>query len=198
MNLEQQRWSQDGGWVPGTAMLSRDAQLVLVFGSTAVLADSARIKELKTMYPTARMLGCSTAGEICGTRVFDDSLVATAIRFECTNVKGAEISIEEGESSAHCGERLARALDPKGLVHALVLSDGIKINGSELVRGILKHLPRGTAVTGGLSGDGARFKKTLVFADAEPREGRIAILGLYFSRLRVGYWSLGGWDPFGP
>ncbi len=198
MNLEQQRWSQDGGWIPGTAMLGRAAQLVLVFGSTGILSESTRLKELKSMYPSARMLGCSTAGEICGTRVFDDSLVATAIRFQHTILQGAEVSIEEGESSARCGERLARALKPNGLVHVFILSDGIKVNGSELVRGLLKHLPSGIAVTGGLSGDGARFRKTLVFADAEPREGRIAILGLYGPRLKVGYGSLGGWDPFGP
>ena len=54
----------------------------------------------------------------------------------------------------------------------------------------------GTAA-GGLSGDGARFEQTLVGLDAVPEEGRIAVLGFYGDRLKVGYGSLGGWDPFG-
>ena len=34
--------------------------------------------------------------------------------------------------------------------------------------------------------------------DGEPQQRSIAALGLYGERLKVGYGSLGGWDPFGP
>ena len=85
----------------------------------------------------------------------------------------------------------------------LVLSDGLGVNGSELVAGLVRHLPRGAAVTGGLSGDGARFQQTLVAsgvgADLRPAEaGKIAAVGFYGSRLKVGCGSMGGWDKFGP
>ncbi len=53
-------------------------------------------------------------------------------------------------------------------------------------------------VTGGLSGDGTRFAKTYVLAGGEPRQNVVAAVGFYGERLRVGYASLGGWDPFGP
>lgn len=53
-------------------------------------------------------------------------------------------------------------------------------------------------MTGGLAGDGDRFQETLVFWDNPPARDTIAILGFYGDRLRVGYDSLGGWDPFGP
>lgn len=62
----------------------------------------------------------------------------------------------------------------------------------------MKNLPEGVTVTGGLSGDGERFEETLVFCDGPPESGAVAVLGLYGSRLKVGYGSLGGWDPFGP
>jgi hypothetical protein len=52
--------------------------------------------------------------------------------------------------------------------------------------------------TGGLSGDGARFEETVVLWDDVVDRRTIAALGLYGSQLRVGYGSLGGWDPFGP
>jgi hypothetical protein len=52
--------------------------------------------------------------------------------------------------------------------------------------------------TGGLSGDGDRFHRTLVLADERCSEGLVGAVGFYGPRLRVGYGSLGGWDPFGP
>ena len=48
----------------------------------------------------------------------------------------------------------------------LVLSDGLKVNGSELARGLRENLPAGVAVTGGLAGDGTDFQQTLVCADS--------------------------------
>jgi len=83
------------------------------------------------------------------------------------------------------------------LVHVLVLSDGLMVNGSELARGLRENLPEGVAVTGGLAGDGADFKQTLVYANQTACKGVIAAVGFYSDRLKVGYGSLGGWDTFG-
>ena len=101
-------------------------------------------------------------------------------------------------SSFVTGERLTQSLDKDELVHVFVLSDGLNVNGSELVAGLTRHLPNHVTVTGGLSGDGARFHETLVFWDSKPEQNMIVALGLYGSRLKIGYGSLGGWDPFGP
>ena len=38
----------------------------------------------------------------------------------------------------------------------------------------------------------------MVCLDGQPEPGKIAALGFYGARLKVGYGSLGGWDPFGP
>jgi hypothetical protein len=53
-------------------------------------------------------------------------------------------------------------------------------------------------VTGGLSGDGSRFERTLVALDGPPDVERIVAIGFYGEALRIGFGSLGGWDPFGP
>lgn len=199
MIMEQQVWSRDNGWrKPSAGSLSGKADLVLVFGGTEVLAQPGQLNELRASYPDAHFLGCSTAGEICGTEVCDDSMVATVVDFEHTDLHVARVNIDEVKNSREAGARLARALPQENLVHVLVISDGLKINGSELVAGLSDALPEGVAVTGGLSGDGARFERTLVFLDDEPRQGMIAAVGFYGSRLKVGYGSLGGWDSFGP
>jgi hypothetical protein len=106
--------------------------------------------------------------------------------------------LDQTNSSKEAGERLAEAIPKEGLVHVFVLSDGLKVNGSELVAGLASHLPAEVTVTGGLSGDGERFAETLVVWNDRPAANSVAILGLYGDRLRVGYASLGGWDPFGP
>lgn len=209
MKIEQRTWTQAGGWTfTESGPLSQCAQLVLVFAATAVLQDSRRVASIRQFHPTAHILGCSTAGEICGAQVFDDALVATAIHFEHTQVRIAQVSLDTNPDSQQAGEFLARALPhsigaqeggaEEKLAHVLVLSDGLSVNGSNLLRGLMKHLPEGIAVTGGLAGDGARFGETLVFKSDVPQKGAIAAVGLYGGRLKVGFGSLGGWDPFGP
>lgn len=199
MKLEQRYWTTAQGWAPTAPGVMKDpAHLVLVFGATSLLRDPDHIARLRTLYPGAHLLGCSTAGEIYGTRVFDDSLVVTAVHFESTRIQGAKITVDTVKSSREAGERLARQLKPEGLVHVVVLSDGLKVNGSDLVKGLVANLPENVSVTGGLSGDGARFQQTLVAWDGPAAPDTVAVLGLYGDRIKIGYGSLGGWDSFGP
>jgi len=199
MKIEQIIWKKDQGWAPkSSGVLRASAQLVLVFSAPSVLKNNQVLQELKELYPEAHIFGCSTAGEIYGTQVSDESLVATAIHFEFTRIEGARIALSEAENAFQAGEKLSRSLAKEGLVHVFVLSDGLKVNGSDLVRGLTQGLPPAVMVTGGLAGDGERFKETLVFWDCNPQKDTIAVLGLYGDRLKVGYGSLGGWDPFGP
>jgi len=199
MKIEQLQLTGSHGWVLRQPENLKDtAHLVLVFGETSTLKAGRHLDELRAMYPKARMFGCSTAGEICGVRVTDDTLVATAVSFGTSRVEIASESIHNIEESRSVGSELAERLDKRGLVHAFVLSDGLKVNGSALVEGLLQSLPAGVTITGGLSGDKDRFQETLVVCDGGPESNRVGILGLYGEHLRVGYGSSGGWDPFGP
>jgi hypothetical protein len=198
MKIEQRYWTAGEGWQEESGIsLAGNASLVLVFGEGHVLADAARMGEVRARYPGAPVVGCSTAGEICGTRVRDHSMVVTAVRFEHTSLKLVHAAVGE-EDSLEAGRRMAQALPADRLVHVLVFSDGLNVNGTELARGLRENLPEGVAATGGMAGDGANFKHTLVCADAAPAEGMVVALGFYSDRLKVGYGSLGGWDPFGP
>jgi hypothetical protein len=199
MQIEQTQWTQGKGWKPAPpGRLGAGAHLVLLFGGTDVLKEQHHLDELTQAYPNAHLLGCSTAGEICDIEVFDNSLVATAIQFADTHIQGARLKLDDGASDFEAGKLLAQQLDKEGLNHVFVLSDGVHVNGSELVAGLAHHLPAHVTITGGMAGDGARFRETLVLWDSPAEKDVIAVLGLYGDRLRVGYGSLGGWDPFGP
>lgn len=196
--IAQDYWLPDEGWRHFATTLAGDkAGLALVFGATDLLRDETLFRDIRARYPNAMLVGCSTAGEICDTRVRDGSLSVSAASFEHTRLDLAETRIDDGGSRT-AGERLARKLNRPELAHVLVLSDGIHVNGTELVAGLRENLPTGVAVTGGLGGDGSRFGQTLVCVQGLGEEGRIAAVGFYGDRLKVGYGSLGGWDSFGP
>ena len=153
--------------------------------------------DLAGRWPDATIIGCSTAGQICGTEVFDAGVVATAIRFEHTEVRAATAPVTAADSAA-AGAALAHTLADPELVHVIVISEGLDINGEALVRGLGEKLPAGVSVTGGLSADGEQFQETVVLFGSTPRKNTVAAVGLYGTKLKVGYGSLGGWDSFGP
>lgn len=204
MHVEQVTWSERDGWQRPAEYA--DAQLVLVFGDRAALANESFASSLAARWPGAIRIGCSTAGQIQGTDVFDEGVGATAIRFDHTLVKLATAPVTAADSAA-AGAQIASALGTTlsgangsraELVHVLVISEGIDINGESLVRGLGEKLPRTVSVTGGLSADGEHFRETLVFTNDGARRNMVAAIGFYGSRLKIGYGSLGGWDPFGP
>ncbi|MBI3968260.1 MAG: FIST C-terminal domain-containing protein [Chloroflexi bacterium] len=198
MKLEQTIWTKRDDWQVDREPALERVDLVLAFGDTALVADLDLVSSVRTRYPEALLLGCSTAGTIQDTRVFDGGVAVTAIRLERARVQGAQVVLDDEHDSYVAGRNLAQTLDHSGLRHVFVLSDGLHVNGSELVRGLDEHLPPSITVTGGLSGDAERFHETLVLWNGAARSRTIAAVGFYGDGLKVGYGSLGGWDPFGP
>ena len=199
MKIQQKHWTEEGGWQSLSENgISDQVQLVFVFGENTILKQESRLQEIKQFFPQGRIVGCSTAGEIIGSRVFDNSLTVTGVLFEKTNLQFAETTVEDMEDSFSAGERLGEALDPNGLTHVFVLSEGLNINGSAMVKGLRSKLPADVAVTGGLAGDQDRFSETAVFLDGIPKKNSIAAIGFYGDSIQIGYSSRGGWDSFGP
>jgi hypothetical protein len=199
MKLEQTKMSGNGEWEPEKpGLLGDSAQLVFVFGGKSVLKRESFFREVRQAYPSAHLIGCSTAGEIYDTRVSDDTMVVTAVRFEHTEIRGVSVNINEVACSFEAGARLAKALPVQGLNHVFVLSDGLSVNGSELVSGLASILPGDIKITGGLSADGSRFEETVVIWDGPAQKDVVAAIGFYGDRIKVGFGSLGGWDQFGP
>ena len=173
-------------------------QLVLLFASKGTLLQANCYESLKRLYPETPVLGCSTAGEILGERVYDDSAVATAVQFDSSTISYASVSIDSAEESFDKGVELSNMLPKKDLKNVLIISDGQKVNGTTLIEGLKKHIDQDVVVTGGLAGDGPNFEETLVVANDHPKSGVIVAIGFYGSELQIGYGSAGGWDSFGP
>jgi hypothetical protein len=195
MRAHQSSWNAKTGW--GASTGDKKAGLVLAFGSPETIA--ARWSELRERHPKAVVLGCSTGGEIHGCDVTDETLSATAFEFARTGIAAAEADVDaHGGSSFEAGKAVGAQLARDDLAILFVLSDGTRVNGSELVRGLRAAVGDRVVLTGGLAGDGPRFGTTYVGLNAPPSPGKIAAVGLYGSALRVGHGSCGGWDVFGP
>ena len=190
------QWS-DHGWSDASATLDAP-QLVFLFGSGSQLRDTAIRVALRQRVKDAVIVGCSTAGEILGNAVGDDGLVALAVKFGSTTVKSAYREIEDAGDSESVGHALADELNGPGLRHVLVFSDGLKVNGTSLARGLRSKLPDDVSATGGLAGDGPRFEDTTVVLNEKAGSGMVAAIGLYGADLEVRWGSAGGWSAFGP
>ena len=200
MKVEQRLWSRETGWQPNFEgpSLGESAQLVLLFGDVDQLRESECFARVRACYPAAHVIGCTTAGQIHDARVTDQTIALTAVRFEHTRIRRVHAQIANVADSFAAGERLARALAPGGLRHVFVLSEGLKVNASELVLGIDSALPAHVTVSGGCAADGNRLETTHVWGDGPPQEAAVVGLGFYGERLQIGVSAIGGWRPFGP
>ena len=189
----KERWS-----VKNRPQIDSRRTLVLLFGSSSFLDSADPIRELIDEYPQSTVIGCSTAGEILGTQIFDESLSSAVVRFDDTDLRMASAPAESPDDSFKAGRHIAQQLHDSRLKGILVLSDGLRVNGSELVRGVNSAVSASVVVTGGLAGDGDRFRRTWVLQDRRPQTGFVTAVGFYGDRIRIGHGSKGGWDRFGP
>jgi len=174
-----------------------NANLVLVFGSVKRFNEGKLQSYLKSRYPTAQVIGCTTSGEISPNGVFDDSIQITAIQWEKTVQRVAQTKMSGMQSSFEAAAGLAKQLKSDNLRTVLVISDGLNVNGSELLKGfqsVLGDIP----IVGGLAGDGGAFVKTLQLFNDIVSDNLVIAVGLYGNALITASGALGGWKPYGP
>ena len=195
MRARQSLWTAQQGW---TGKSEGKADLLLAFGGTAAVTDKSRWDDVLRRHPGAIVLGCSTGGEIHGSDVLDESISLTSLSFDRTRLKSAEAAVANAGDSFEAGKKIGKQLAAADLKTIFVLSDGTRVNGSELIRGVRADAGNKVVITGGLAGDGPRFGTTYVGLNDAPAPGRVAAVGFYGDAIAVGHGSAGGWDVFGP
>ncbi|GAA4887685.1 FIST N-terminal domain-containing protein [Flaviramulus aquimarinus] len=186
----------ENNWSNTIDSIHIEANLFLLFISPEFNLKHEVLGALNKKYPGSTIIGCSTAGEISDVTVKDKTVSLTAIQLEKTTLKKVSFEIKDMNCSFKAGKNIANSLDKNGLKHVIVLSDGLNVNGADLVSGLKSKLPH-VSITGGLAADGADFNKTFVINDDQIVDKTIIGLGFYGNDLKVGYSSKGGWDSFG-
>ncbi len=172
-------------------------QLVFMFGAGAIVTKPEVFGHTRSEFPNARIVSCSTSGEIMDEGVFDNSVSVMAVQFDHSSVRCAGIKVNKETNSYETGKSLMKELDADDLVTIFVISESSFSNGSELVSGLNAANRKQIPISGGLAGDADRFMKTQVGLDAVPEEGNVVAIGFYGTRLQISHSSFGGWDEFG-
>ena len=199
MQLSIHHYSRDGAWsqLPDGSLDSASTVL-FIFAGARCAALAPALADLRLRFPLAHWIGCSTAGEILGRTLDDDSLVVGIVRFAQARVRSLQEWIGPGQGAFEAGRNVALALAAPDLKGVFVLADGLATNGSELAKGLASSLPAGLPVSGGLAADGDRFGQTWVIADREPQAERVVAVGFYGDSVGMACNYRGGWDVFGP
>lgn len=124
MKIETFFFNQKNGWVePLPAGLDSEKTLVIVFGATAYLRNLKPFNDLINHFPQSKIIGCSTAGEILGRTISDETLVGAVLKFEETSLETSFAPIQSANESFQAGEEIACRLMKPDLKGILILSD---------------------------------------------------------------------------
>src|SRR5688572_15719235 len=174
-------------------------QLVLCFADPAFFdAGADSLRGLAARFPAATVLGCSSAGEISNAGVSTGEAVITAVSFAHPTLITASEPIADMADSEASGKRLGARLGAGEPHTVMVFGQGVRLNGSALIRGLRRSLGDTVALIGGLAGDAGRFERTFVISGSEISDAKIVGLGFISPRVRVTHGCFGGWRPFGP
>jgi hypothetical protein len=174
------------------------ANLVFSFGEREIIENCKLYELLKSVYPNAEIVICSTAGQLLDYNLVNNCIVVTAIEFEKTPIKISKYNLLDEECLFKLGGRVQEELVTDDLSAIMVLSEGTYVNGTELVKELSKATDSKVKIFGGIAGDSVNFQKTLVGVNENPKEGEIAIIGFYGNHMKFGFGCEGGWTDFGP
>jgi len=180
---------------PIPAELDSDDTIVTAFVGARADGALEHLDGVRRALPRAKLLACSTGGEIHGSAIHDDTIALAVARFDRTELVVAAEST--AGDALEAGRRLGRALARPDLAGVVMLCSGVALDASRLARG-LREAVGDAPISGGLAGDGDRFRDPWVYRDGEARRDAAVAVGLYGPHVRIGHGSRGGWDQFGP
>lgn len=188
------QWSE-----PFDPTLDSESTAVFIFFESTLVVDE-QIKKIKNTFPKSKILGSSTSGEIQNAEINDNSIVCMVIQFDHTRLKLVSTPVSF-ETSLQAGKNLAEALAAPDLKNIFLLTEGLDVDGSELIKELdqaLKGKNINAAIVGGMAGDGHRFVNTFVINDTLSKTHQAVALGLYGEKVKMFSGTGTGWAPFGP
>jgi hypothetical protein len=193
VQLSSLQYSSRQGWSGPFPEWDSEQTLVVAFGASELVDHAGPLEELKKAFPNSVRIGCSTSGEIFGTTINDGSISVAICRFDDVQLRHSASKVGSSDGSRAAGRAVAEPLMAPGLRAIFVLSDGLHVNGSDLLAGINEVVGPDVTVTGGLAGDAQRFKRTWVLLDDGPVAGVVSAVGFYGAARRIGHGARGGW-----
>ena len=176
-------------------VLGASPDLVLLFASaehpTAKVTAGAR----KRLGPQVPLIGCSSFAEVGDEEALTRSVTAVGLRSSQVRFQGARIA--DASTDAHAaGRELGLALRPSAPRVVVVLHDGLRVNNTQLARGLQEVLGPETVIVGGGAGDRGDFTGTHQIFNDEILSGGAVAVGLCGDVQAVTA-AQSGWIPIG-
>jgi len=165
-----------------TGLYGAEPQLVLVFASPEQPLSSLAPLVAK-QFPTATLLGASTAGEFTESRVEKNSTAAIAVAGDYRICAGMGCGLKTNPEAAVASALNGLPTELRGYPYrtALLLLDPLAGNGEEAALIAASMLGEKVALAGGAAGDNLRMIATEVACGAEAR-GDALVIGLIYSK----------------
>ncbi|MDI6778469.1 MAG: FIST N-terminal domain-containing protein [Patescibacteria group bacterium] len=171
--------------------------LVIAFSSVGLNQDEVvgGINEASGKTP---LIGCSDAGQITNEGPNKGGVSVMAIKSDSmkfTTGMGGQIANGAREAGAALASDISgKAAEPMELL--IMLTDVLKGNGADIVRGVQDVLGKNFIIVGGAAGDDFLFKETSVYYYDQVLPSSIVGAGLS-GKFSVGIGVRHGWTPIG-
>jgi hypothetical protein len=148
-----------------------------------------------------KVFGSSSCGEFLydsGEKVIsEDGLVCAMLMLEPGSFD-TKMFNGEGQSSFQLGKTAGNwASGIFANPHVLVVSSGLMTDGEQLVKGIQESTGSEVKIYGGLAGDDARFRETLVFSETEILPNACLVMVLDSNKYEIEGLATSGWVSIG-
>jgi len=141
--------------------LSSENTLVQVFSSFNTEYEIRKIQSIfQEKNPGISFIGTTTAGEIDGSSVNENTILVSIVQFEHTTVKYS--FFDDVGDDYMLGINIASRMIENNTKALLMFVDGLSTNGSDVMDGI-SSINNTVPISGGLAGDNGAFLKTYVF-----------------------------------
>ena len=111
MHVETCSIKTGGSFSPASlSTLDSEETLVLIFGAPDLIDAPHRIRAVVDACPRSHVMGCSTAGEIHGCEISDDSMAVATLRFDNTPIRTAQAAVHSPHDSYAAGRAIATQL----------------------------------------------------------------------------------------
>jgi len=153
------------------------------------------ILHINYLVPHIKIIGSSTSGEILEDKALEYSIVLSFTVFNKTRIE--TYYTELGETSTKTAQNLISQFDKNNPAKvAISFADGLLINGEEFINTFANYRDD-LIIAGGLSGDNAEFKETLVFTQERILKSGAVIALLFNDDLSVTTAASFGWENIG-
>ncbi|MEN9647695.1 MAG: hypothetical protein RLY57_499 [Candidatus Parcubacteria bacterium] len=179
------------------ALGSDKVSLFIVFASSKYEQEKL-VAGVKSVEPSAVLVGCSTAGEITTPGPSNKpSIAVMAIAtddIEFIADVGEHIKYNPHEAGKEVAQKVKQKAEDMNLF--VMLPDVLAGNGADIVRGVSEVLGEFFPVVGGAAGDDFKFVQTYQYLNDKVYSGAVVGMGIK-GNVQIGIGVKHGWLPIG-